>query len=350
VNAINQSKLNETLVLHHGPQEQSEEQEFPMNTRFCRSFAILVLAPVTISTLYADVTTRFKTETTMNPALQALAAGAMKEAGLAAPQETAFRLKGGKGFSSSMGITSIVDLTTKEMTVLDAATMRYAKMTSEQFVDEAARAMPQMPAGASAAIAAMKTSVSSTRLTGRTAVIQGVEVEEREMVVTVEGPPIPNAPAGPAIRMVMQLWTAKASEVTRVPAIRELTGYYLDSFATMNPIANIDKMLKQFPGLAGAIEPLMKEMHSRTPMLRMHIDLFMPAMIAIIQRMAAGGNSPGASLDESAPLVQVNYELVELSTAPVPDSVFQIPEGYREASPSELIRALLPKSKAPVQQ
>ncbi len=86
-------------------------------------FAILLLASVT---LHADVTARYNTEMTMNPALQALAKGA----DLPAPQETALRLKGGKGFSSSMGITSIVDLTTKEITVLDAATMRYAKMPS----------------------------------------------------------------------------------------------------------------------------------------------------------------------------------------------------------------------------
>ncbi len=150
--------------------------------------------------------------------------------------------------------------------------------------------------------------------------------------------------------MVMQLWTAKTSEVTRVPAIHELTEYSLDSFASMDPIANIHKMVEQFPGLAGAIDPLMKEMHSRTPMLRTHVDLFMPSMIAMLQRMAPGGNAPGAGLDDATPVMQVNYELVELSTAPVPDSVFQIPEGYQEASPSELIRALLPKSKPPVQQ
>ena len=309
-----------------------------MNTRRYRPFPILVLASATLSTLHADVTTRYKTEMTMNPALQALAKGV----NLPAPQETALRLKGGKGFSSSMGITSIVDLSTKEITVLDAATMRYAKMPSEQFVDQAARAMPEIPAGARAAIAGMKSSVSSTKLTGRTAVIQGVDAEEREIVVTVDGPSMPNAPAGPSIRMVMQLWTAKAGEATRVPAIRELAEYSLDSFATMNPIANIDKMMKQFPDLSGAIEPLMKEMHSPTPMLRMHVDLFMPALVAILR------NAPG--LDEGAPLVQVNYELVELSTAPVPDSVFQIPEGYQEASPSELMQALFAKAKAAAQQ
>ena len=119
-----------------------------MNNRFYRSFAILVLASATLSTLHADVTTRYKTEMTMNPALQALAKGA----DLPAPQETSFRLKGGKGFSSSMGITSIVDLSTKEITVLDAATMGYAKMPSEQFVDQAARAMPEYRPGRAPAL------------------------------------------------------------------------------------------------------------------------------------------------------------------------------------------------------
>jgi hypothetical protein len=241
-----------------------------------------------------------------------------------------------------MGFTSIVDLSTKEITVLDAATTRYAKMTSEQFADEAARAIPEMPASARAAIAAMKTSVLPAMLTGRTATIQGVEAEEREIVLTVDGPAIPNAPSGPAIRMVMQLWNAKAGEITRVPAIRELNGYALNSYATMNPIANIDRMMKQFPGLSGAIEPLMKEMHSGTSILRMHIELFMPALVAMLQH--------GAGLDASAPIVRVNYELVELSSAPVLDSVFQIPQAYQETSPSELMQALLRKGKAAAQQ
>lgn len=322
-----------------------------MDTRFYRSFAILVLASITLSLLRADVTTRYKTEITMNPALSALVAGAMKGADLAAPQETALRLKGGKGFSSSMGFVSIIDFPSKEITVLDAAGMRYAKMPLEQFVDEAARAMPELPATASAALAATKTSVSPARLTGRTAVIQDVEAEEREIVVSMEGPAIPNAPpADLSMRMVIELWTAKSSEVLRVPAIRELTGYSLYSYATMNPAASMDKMMKQLPGFASALGPLMKEMQNGTIMLRMHLDMFMPAMAAMLQRMAAGGNAAGAGPDDGAPFVEVNQELVELSTAPVPDSVFQIPEGYQQASPSELVQALLAKSKGALQK
>jgi hypothetical protein len=321
-----------------------------MDTRFYRSFAILVLASISPSLLQADVTTRYKTEITMNFALSALAAGAMKGADLAAPQETALRLKGGKGFSSSMGFVSIIDFPSKEITVLDAAGMRYAKMTLDEFVAETARAMPEIPATASAALAATKTSVSPAKLTGRTAVIQDVEAEEREIVISMEGPAIPDAPAGLAMRLVMQLWTAKPSELLRVPAIRELKGYSLYSYATMNPAASIEKMMKQLPGFVSAFGPLMKEMQDGTTMLRMHVDMFMPGMAAMLQRMGAGGNAAGAGLEDGAPFVQVNQELVELSTAPVPDSVFQIPEGYQQASASELVQALLAKSKGALQK
>ncbi|HTC33228.1 MAG TPA: hypothetical protein VK724_07645 [Bryobacteraceae bacterium] len=317
-----------------------------MNTR---SFAILVLVLPTLSTLRADVTTRYKTEITLNPALSAMAAGAMKGTDLTAPQETALRLKNGKAFSSSSGFSSILDFPTKALIVLDPATMRYAKMTSEQFFDQAALTIPEMPATSRAAMASMKTSVSAARLTGRTALIQGVEAEEREIIISISGPDVPGAPAAVSMRMVMGLWTAKASEVLRVPAIRELAGYSLYAYATTNPLASIDKMMKQIPGFGSAFEPLMKEMQSGTPMLRLHIDIFMPAIAALLKSIPAG-NAPGAALDDTAPFLQLNQELMELSSASVPDSVFQIPEGYHEASPSELVQALLAKTKAPSQQ
>jgi len=343
------SKLNETLESTELP-KLSEEQEFSMNTSFYRSLSILVLALLTFSALHADVTTRYKTEITMNPAVSAMIAGALKGTDLATPQETALRLKGSKGVSSSRGFISIIDFSSKEMTLLDVATQRYAKMTSEQFVDEAARAIPEIPATARDTMTAMKTSVSPPRLTGRTAFIQSVEAEERETIISIEGPNIPNAPASPSIRMVMQLWSAKTGEVVRVPAIRELTGYSLYSYSTMNPIASIDKLVKQLPGFASAFEPLMKEMQKVTPMMRIHIDLFMPGMAAMLQRMAAGGDAAGTSADDSTPFLQMNQEVVELSAAPVPDSVFQIPEGYQEVSAAKLVQALLVKGKAAVQQ
>ena len=320
-----------------------------MTIRFYHSFAILALASLTLPALRADVTARYKAEVTMNPSLSALAAGAMKGPELLAPQETAIRFKGTKGLSSLMGFASIVDSSNGEVTILDPAGMRFATTTLDQYRDEAARLMPEMPAAARASMASMKTSVSPSRLTGRTAVIQGVEAEEREIILSMEGPAIPNAPTDPSVRIVMQLWTAKAGEATRVPAIRELAGHSLSVFGTMNPSASLDKMFKQFPGFDDAFEPMMKEMQNGTSVLRMHMDLYIPALAALLKRTAAAG-SAAANLDDKAPFMQMNQELVELSTEPVPDSVFQVPEGYQKVPASEVLQALFARSKAAVKQ
>jgi len=310
-----------------------------MACRF-RAFASIVLVSLTLCVVRADVTLRYKMELKANPALPAQMAAA------ALSQESVMRLKGGMGFSASMGFNSIVDFTTQKITVLDEAAKRYAKLTFNQFSEAVAGAMPQMPAIARANMAGVKSTVSPARVTGRTAVIQGVEAEEREITVSIEGPAMPNMPPGPAVRMVVQVWSAKSGEVMRVPAIRELTGYSLWSYATMNPTAFVSKMMGQLPGFADGFEPLMKEMQKGTTVLRMHIDMFMPAMAAMLKRMPAGSNPSGASFDPDAPFMQMNQEVVELSTAPVPDSVFQIPEGYQEAPAGELIKGLLAKSQA----
>lgn len=309
-----------------------------------RAFAFVFLAPLTLAVVRADVTLRYKMEIKTNPALPAqMAAGAL-------PQESLLRLKGGKGSSSSMGYTSIVDFATQEITVLDTATKRYAKMTHDRFGEEMGRAMPEMPAQARAAMSSLKADVSPARLTGRTAVIQGIEAEEREIAMSVEGPAMPNMPPGPMVKMVIQLWSAKPGEAVRVPAIRELTGYALWSYATMNPTAFMSKTMRQLPGFSDVFEPLLKEMQKGATVLRMHMEMFMPAMAAMLARMPAGSNPSGATLDPDAPFMQMNQEVAELSAAPVPDSVFQIPEGYQEAPASELIKGLLAKSQAAAKQ
>ena len=313
-----------------------------MTCRF-RTFASIFPLALTLSVAHADVTIRYKMEIKTNSALPAQMARVM-------PQETVLRLKGGKGFSTSMGFNSIIDFTTKEITLLDPASKRHAKLPYDQFGEEMSRAMPEMPAEARAAMPSMKTDVSPARVTGRTAVIQGVEAEEREIAVSVEGPAMPNMPPGPTVKLVIHLWSAKPGEVLRVPAIRELTGYSLWSYATMNPTAFMDKMMKQLPGLAGAFVPLMEEMQKGAAVLRVQMDMFMPAMAAMLQRMPAGSNPTAASYDPNEPFMQMNQEVAELSTAPVPDSVFQIPEGYQEAPASELIKGLLAKSQAAAKQ
>jgi hypothetical protein len=310
-----------------------------MTCRF-RILVFAILMPLTLSVTRADVTLRYKMEVKANPGLSAqMAAGAMS-------QESVLRLKGGKGFSSSVGFNSIVDFAAKEVTILDTTTKRFAKMTSDQFGEEMVRAMPEISAQARASLATMKADVSPARVTGGTAVIQGVEAEEREIGISIEGPAMPGVPSGPMVRMVVHIWSAKPGEVARVPAIRELTGYSLWSFATMNPAAGMGKMMTQIPGFPGMSEALMKEMQKAPTVLRMHMDMFMPSMAAMLRQLPAESNPLGAGFDSDAPFMQMNQELVEISAETVPDSVFRIPDGYREAPAVDLVKGMFAKSQA----
>jgi hypothetical protein len=302
-----------------------------------RAFAFVFLIPL----LHADVTLRYKTEIKMNPTLPAQMTGAMGGADAIIPQDRVLQLKNGKGFSTAAGYNSITDFTTQEITLLDATTSRYAKLKASQLGGVLAGAAPKMPAEALAAMASLKTDVSPAKVTGRTAVIQGVETEEREIVISITGPAVPNMPSGPMVRMVMQLWTAKSGEALRVPAIRELTGYALWSWATMNPTAGMEGMMKQMPGFADILEPIMSETQKGTTVMREHMEMFMPAMAAMLKQLPGG-----AGFDPDTPFMQMNLEAVELSTAQVPGSVFQIPESFHEADASDLISGVFARSQA----
>jgi hypothetical protein len=315
-----------------------------------RAFAPVFLMALTFSALRADVTLRYKTEIKMNPTLPPQMTAAMGGADSLIPQDLVLRLKDGKGFSTAAGYNSITDFTAQEITLLDNTNSRYAKLKASQLSAVLADAAPKMPDEARAAIATMKTDVSPTKVTGRTAVIQGVETEEREVVITIAGPALPNAaqpnlPPGPMVRMVMQMWLAKPGEVRRVPAIRELTGYSLWTWATMNPNAGMEGMMKSMPGFKEVLEPLMSEMQKGTAVMRTHVDIFMPAMAAMLKQIPGG-----ASFDPDTPFMQMTQEAVELSTAPVPASVFQIPEGFHETGASDLIQGVFAARQAAARQ
>jgi hypothetical protein len=159
-----------------------------------RAFACVFLIPLTLPALHADVTLRYKTEIKMNPTLPAQMTAAMGGADAIIPQDRVLQLKAGRGFSTAPGYNSITDFTTQEITLLDATTSRYAKLKASQLAGVLTSAAPKMPAEALAAMASLKTDVSPAKVTGRTALIQGVETEEREIVISISGPAVPNMP------------------------------------------------------------------------------------------------------------------------------------------------------------
>jgi hypothetical protein len=303
------------------------------------------VAVVTLAGLpaLADVTLRYKSEIKMNPTVPA-AMAQQAAAGIASlPKDTTLQWKGGKGFSSVNGMTSIYDFAKKEITLIDTEGKRYATLAAADFADHMTAAMPAMPQQAKAILATMKSHFDS-KATGNTARIQGIEGEERQMEITVDAPAMPNVPAGPMMRTVMHFWTAKSSETMRVPAVREVMEYNLYAAATMNPIEMMAKMMQQMPGFADGFASMMKEFHTGgTPVvLRSSFEMYMP-MLGAMMKANPGASPFGAGFDADAPLMTMNQELAEVSTAAVPDSVFQIPEGYKAAPATDILKDMMAK-------
>jgi hypothetical protein len=259
--------------------------------------------------------------------------------------DMSMQIKEGKGASTFGKLRSIVDFTKGEVMLIDPDKKRIVTLKPEQMADEFSKIMAEMPAEAKAAMASMKAS-AETKVTGRKDKVQGIEVEERELTMSIEGPAMPNMPPGPMIKMAMSLWSATSGEILRVPALRELTAHNLWGYATMNPAGMMEKMFQQMPGMADGFGKMIKEMQAaKAMMLRTDIKLWMPALAAAMKQVPPEKNPFGPNFDFESPFLEIVQEAAELSTAAIPASVFAVPQGYQEVSAAELIREMMPKGQ-----
>ncbi len=197
-----------------------------------------------------------------------------------------------------------------------------------------------------ALLASIKLTVDS-KVTGRTAEIQGIQAEEHEIVLTVGIPMGQGGPLSPVIKIVMQLWRAKPNEIARNPALQEFVASGFLSLGGTNPADAIQKILSQFPAIADGLAAFSKEAidtHSVT--LRLHAEVSMP-ILAMMAPRAAAGASPAPAVDPNAPIMEINDELTSISTAPIPDSTFAVPDGYTAVPLADFMSAMMPKPPAP---
>lgn len=316
-----------------------------------RRFAVVALAlsASTVPLLRADVTLRyhgdFKTATFLPGTDRAL-----QQMGL----EQSIRMKGNRVYYTHAGFATILDLSNQELTLIDAAHKTFATIPASQFAEKMAAAMPKMPEGMDQQvlqIMSMFKVKAESKSTGRTNVIQGVQAEEREIVLSMEMPMPEGTPqSDPAVKMVMSVWTAKPEEARRVPAIRELTGFMLWQRLFMNPIDMLQKVFAKLPAQGDAIASLVKEMNQNASViLRTRIAMYAPMMAAVAEQMANQHGRPApASVDPSAPLFQATEEIVELSTAALDDSIFQIPKDYSRAAVEDLVKTVVQVQKPTV--
>jgi hypothetical protein len=304
------------------------------------TLAFIFLIP---SLLTADVTLSYKTENKLSPALPAAFAQTLGASHiLSAPSGRKIAVSGRKIYANTSLADIIADLPNDKLTLLDSANKHYVTVPVSQYADQLAGTLPKLPASMQGLLASIKLTVDS-KLTGRTAEIQGIQAEEHEIVLALGIPMGPGAPLSPVMKIVMQIWRAKPEEIARNPALQEFLTSGFQTLSGTNPAESIQKMLSQFPGIADSVAAFAKEAidtHSVT--LRMHAEVAMPILAMLVPRAAAGA-SPAPPPDPNAPIMEINEELTSISTAPVPDSTFAVPDGYTAVPLADFMSGIAPK-------
>ncbi len=291
--------------------------------------------------LHADVTARYSTDVRFtSPVLPPGMEQAMSGGTAAIPKSYTVRVKGAKGYSNYGKFDCLIDFSKQEFTLIDTANKSYATTPATEFMDKIAGAMPEMPGDAQKIFGSMNGSFDS-RKTGRTDVILGIQAEENEGVLTISMPIAGTETSGPMMKMVMRTWVAKPEEVLRVPALRELTGFTQFSTVFGNTTDLLKKMFGKIPGAEG-FQSMMDEAQKRKAVnLRTRMEIQMPAMAQLAQQMAKAGQPLPAGFDPNAPFGTVTQELVELSSTPIDDAVFHMPEGFREVPLEQIMKAMI---------
>ena len=244
------------------------------------------LAPLT----RADATLRYHTDVQLanGTAVVASVYQALRD-----NRDLVIRIKGNKTYSETGHLLFITDLKTQDLTTVDPVNRRYATVPSGQYADRAKIAMSAVPEQARAMLAAMKTSVES-HSTGRTATIQGIETEEREIVLTLDLAMAGLPPTGgPLLKMIVQVWTAKPEEVQRVQALQELKTYMASATSAMNPAEMVKQLGAMIPGLGDNLSGMISDMtKDGATTLRTHMEILMPLFALMVRQMPQEGGQP----------------------------------------------------------
>jgi len=327
-----------------------------MNYRRAAFFCILLIPSLLTSPLMGDVTLHYKVETKLSSSLPAAVTQMVAPLRAAiAPAERTIAVKGGKLYTALGPIVMIADIANNQITLLDPATHHFATIAASDYANEIARGMPQLPASVKAIMSSMKMTADS-KVTGRTAEIQGMQAAEREVTLSLNlampGAPAASPsspPSSPMMKVVLQIWLAQPDEVARNPALREFIASGSQSIGGLNPADEIRKMTSLLPGIGDGLSSFLKELaDAHSVALRTHAAVYMPILALLAARPAAGtAGNPLGDFDPNTPLVEMTQDLAEISTAPIADSMFAIPEGYTAAPVADIISAMSPKVTPP---
>jgi hypothetical protein len=122
-------------------------------------------------------------------------------------------------------------------------------------------------------------------------------------------------------------------------AVRELSRYYSmqsgQSRDFLQEMTARSQAFGQFPGrIVGALRELTKE----GPILRLHLEASSPLSAVLAQRLKAEGQALPLDFDPNKPFLSFNQDLVELSTEPLDESLFQAPSEHRKVELEDIVK------------
>ena len=325
------------------------------------ALALLFVLP----SLWADTTVSYKYEIKPGAGAPAQMLGpAMEAARSKMPTRTVIQIKGKLARAASSPFVTVSDLDKQVITVIDPAHNQFATVYMKDYQDQVLSllqgSMPAMPADARKIMDSMQSSFSSQN-TGKTDTVLGIQVEETEMTLAVSMPAKPGAaPSGDAtpaaaapqvlLQMVIHLWTALPSEVERVPALKEFSAVYGDPSANqmIDPTGSMGKIFGSLPGMGTGFASMIDAMQEKKAIiLKTQFEMYVPMAQAMLAAQArAKGTDPAQTADATAPFMEMTVEVENISGAPIDDSVFAVPGGYRLVSVPELLKSLMPAAPA----
>ncbi len=325
---------------------------------FRGSLVLLLLSPAAL--LHADTTIRFKMDMKLAAGLPPAATEQIaKNQQTQFPRETVVEIKGDKGYSNAGRTISLMDLTKQQITLVDPDHKLFATVYIKDFPGTlgAAMTLPSMPPAAQKFLESIKSDFSMQK-TGKTDAILGIQAEETEWTISLQMQIPAGLPPGlgalkpgdtiTLMKMVMRIWTPLPAEVTRVPALTEFAAHSWKQLSA-DPATSMQQMLPNFPGLSDSLTKMAQEMAKSTgPALKTHVELYIPVLAQLGGLMQGRAQPPIlGTYDPSTPFVETDNEVVEISTAAVDDSVFNIPSDYQAATLSDLLKASRPTPPVP---
>lgn len=310
-----------------------------------RSNLARALALLASQAAWADLTIRYEYESKIGPAVPAAAGMAGVPGAVYVPDALTVRIKGDKCAASVGPLYLIADVAKDEITALHAASKQFATVPQGVYIDSTLahrRASSVAPQLNDPILQTLKVEAAS-RKTGDVTTIQGIRIEDNLEVLSME---LPNSTGAPiSLRLEVHQWFATDAELSLVPALKNIAACSTGS--GVDPDATLQKIFSQFSSTPGSegIRNLLRT-GGKLP-LKTHAEVFSSAVLAMLQ--ARAGLAGPANADPKGLLMEFDVSLAQLSADNLPDDLFQVPAGYREVPFEDLLTALVPAGKAPVQ-